>query len=141
MSLKLPDSMDELVYWTSRAVGDGKIKAWAEREMCPNCKKALMGKPKDDSGHTKIRAAYYECPQCHHKIEKKEYEDTLTLSVLYTCPKCKYSGEIQVPFKRKKYQGVDAVVFECQKCHEKIPVTKKMKAIKKKGEAVPEDIE
>ena len=129
MALKIPDSMEELVYSTSRAVGDGKIKAWVERELCPECGKALMGKPRGDGGSVKIRAAYYECPECHHKVDKPEYEDTLTASITYTCPKCKYSGDIQIPYKRKKYQGVDALVFQCEKCKEKIPVTKKMKAV------------
>lgn len=128
MALKIPDSMDELVYWTSRAVGDGKVKTWVERESCPSCGKALMGKPRD-KGKVKIRATYYECPECHHKIEKAEYEATLTASILYTCPKCKFAGEIQIPYKRKKYQGVDSLLFQCQKCNEKIPITKKMKEI------------
>jgi ssDNA-binding Zn-finger/Zn-ribbon topoisomerase 1 len=129
MALKLPDSMDELVYWTSRNIGEGKIKAWVEREHCPKCKKALMGKPKGPKGSIKIRASYYECPECHHKVEKQEYEDTLTASILYTCPKCKFSGDIQIPYKRKKFQGVEALVFECAKCKEKIPITKKIKEI------------
>ena len=76
-----------------------------------------------------IRAKHYECPECHNIVEKEEYEDTLTASITYTCPKCKYSGDIQIPYKRKKYQGVDALVFQCEKCKEKIPVTKKMKAV------------
>jgi hypothetical protein len=132
MTLKIPDSMDELVYWTSRVVGDGKVKAWAEREMCPACGKSLMGKPRGDNGSIKIRAAYYECPDCHHKVDKAEYEETLTVSIIYTCPKCKNSGETQVPYKRKKVQGVDAIIFQCQKCNEKIPITKKMKGLKEK---------
>ncbi|MEM3374789.1 MAG: hypothetical protein QXE31_06280 [Candidatus Woesearchaeota archaeon] len=129
MALQVPESMDELVYWTSRAIGNGKVKAWVYREQCPKCKKALMGKPKDKKGKVLIRANYYECPECHHKIDKKEYEDTLTANIIYTCPKCNYEGEIQIPFKRKKYQGVEALIFQCQKCNEKIPITKKMKEV------------
>ncbi len=132
MALKIPDSMEELVYWTSRAVGDAKIKAWAERENCPVCNKSLMGKPRGDNGSIKIRAAYYECPACHHKVDKTEYEDTLTASIIYTCSKCKNNGEIQIPFKRKKYQGVESLLFMCQKCNEKIPITKKMKKVREK---------
>ncbi len=136
MALKIPDSMEELVYWTSRAVDDGKVKAWAEREMCPNCKKELMGKPKNPKGGVKIRAEYYECPGCHHTVNKPEYEDTLTVNIIYTCAKCKYSGETTTPYKRKKFQGVDAIIFSCDKCKEKIPITKKLKAIKDKTPAV-----
>jgi hypothetical protein len=132
MTLKLPESMEELVYWTSRAVGSGKVKAWVERESCPVCNKALMGKPRDNKGKIKIRANYYECPECHHKVDKQAYEDTLTVSIIYTCPKCKYEGEIQVPYKRKKVQGVDSIIFQCEKCAEKILITKKMKAVGEK---------
>ena len=49
--------------------------------------------------------------------------------IKYTCPECKYEGEIQIPYKRKKIQGVDALVFNCQKCNAKIIITKKMKGI------------
>ena len=133
MALKIPDSMDELVYWTSRAVDAGKIKAWVERELCPECKKSLMGKPRGDKGNIKIRAAYYECPECKYTAEKAAYEDTLTVNIIYTCPKCKNSGEATVPYKRKKFQGVDAVIFQCSKCQEKIPITKKLKSIKDKS--------
>ena len=122
--------MEELVYWTSRSMGDGKIKAWVTKEQCPECGKALMGKPKD-KGKVKIRAKYYECPECHHKVDKPEYEETLTMNIIYTCSHCKHSGEAQVPFIRKKYKGVVAVVFQCESCNEKIPVTKKMKAVKR----------
>jgi predicted RNA-binding Zn-ribbon protein involved in translation (DUF1610 family) len=130
MALQLPDSMEELVYWTSRAVGDGYVKAWVYREDCPECGKALMGKPRDNKGKVKIRATVYECPECHYKVGKQEYEDTLTANVLYTCPKCKFEGEIQIPYKRKKFQGADSLVFACEKCKEKIPITKKMKDVK-----------
>jgi predicted RNA-binding Zn-ribbon protein involved in translation (DUF1610 family) len=132
MALKIPNSMEDLVYWTSRAIDDGKVKAWAERETCPACKKELMGKPKDEKGSVKIRAAYYECPGCHHTVEKAEYEGTLTVNVIYTCPKCRFSGEATTPYKRKKFQGVDAIVFNCSKCGEKIPITKKLKSLKDK---------
>lgn len=46
MSLKLPESMEGIVYWTSRSMGDGKAKTWVNREKCPECGKGLMGKPK-----------------------------------------------------------------------------------------------
>ncbi|HII72803.1 TPA: hypothetical protein HA265_08660, partial [Candidatus Woesearchaeota archaeon] len=51
----------------------------------------------------------------------------LECEIQYTCPECGNSGEIKVPFKRKKFQGMDAVIFQCDKCKAKIPITKKMK--------------
>ena len=123
MSLKMPDSMEDLVYWTSRKIGEGSVKAWVFREQCPECGKALMGKPTDSKGKVKTRASYYECPECHHQVPKSEYEDTLTANIMYTCPHCKHKGEAQVPFKRKKFQGVDAIVFICEGCKEKILIS------------------
>lgn len=128
--LKIPDSMEEVVYWTSRKVDEGHVKAWAFKEMCPECHKALMSKPTGKDGKVKIRATYYECSECGHTIDKKPYEDSLTCSIIYTCPYCKHKGEAQVPFKRKNFKGVKSIVFECDSCKEKIPVTKKMKELK-----------
>jgi predicted RNA-binding Zn-ribbon protein involved in translation (DUF1610 family) len=133
MSLTLPESMDELVYWTSRKIKDGRIKAWVYREDCPECGKEKMGKPVNEkTGKIKVRAKIYECPSCGHTVDKPEYEDSLTANIIYTCPHCKHKGEAQIPFKRKTYKGVKSLVFQCESCNEKIPITKKMKAIKKK---------
>lgn len=112
---------------------------WVFREKCPKCGKALMGKPRDDDGKVKIRAKEYICPECGHTVEKQEYEDTLTANVAYTCPFCGYQGETQIPFKRKTFEGVKALVFECAKCKKKIAITKKLKEIGKKDEDVPDE--
>ena len=134
MPLKYPESMDECVYFTRRADGAGKSMCWVFKEKCPKCGKALMGKPVDEkTGSVKIRAKEYVCPSCKHSEEKVAYEEKLTANIAYTCPKCKHAGEIQIPFKRKSVDGVKALVFNCQKCSEKIAITKKMKALKKKG--------
>lgn len=135
MALKMPESMDECVYFTRRI--KPQIVAWVFREQCPKCKKALMGKPTDASGKIKIRAKEYVCPACKYTMEKGEYEDTLTANIQYTCPKCNTTGELQIPFKRKKVKifdaeegkevTADALAFNCKKCNEKIAVTKKMK--------------
>jgi predicted RNA-binding Zn-ribbon protein involved in translation (DUF1610 family) len=138
--LKEPQSMDECLYFTRRTEGDkGHIMAWALKKKCPKCGKALMGKPKED-GKTKIRAKEYVCPECGFTEEKTEHENGLILSVRYTCPKCEFKGETQIPFRRKAFQGVQAFVFECSKCNEKIPITKKMKKTKGgKASALEED--
>lgn len=138
MAIKEPESMEELVYFTNRKVGEGHVLAWAYRKECPKCGKALMGKPRDGkTGKVKIRAKEYVCPECGNTVEKEEYEESLTCEIKYTCPKCKFKGEIKVPFIRKKMKifdpekqkkvAVDAIVFECENCKEKIPITKKMK--------------
>lgn len=127
--------MEECVYFTRRV--KPQVVAWVFREQCPKCKKALMGKPRDASGKVKIRAKEYVCPECRYTVEKQTYEDTLTANIQYTCPKCSHSGELQIPFKRKKIRifdeeegketTVDTLQFQCQKCGEKINITKKMK--------------
>jgi hypothetical protein len=135
--MRQPKQMDELVYHTMRESPDGSVRAWVFKEHCPECKKGLMGKPRDSkTGKAKIRAKDYVCPDCQYTVGKEEYEDTLTACVAYTCS-CKYSGEIEIPFKRKKVKRfdedagkdktVEAVVFLCEGCGEKILITKKMK--------------
>ncbi len=126
--------MDECVYFTRRV--KPQVVAWVFREKCPKCKKELMSKPTGPNGKVKIRAKEYVCPACGHTMEKQAYEDTLTANIAYTCPKCNTSGEIQIPFKRKKVKilyeeegkekTADALQFSCT-CGQKINVTKKMK--------------
>lgn len=132
--MKEPDSMEELIYFTRRKLDSGKAMAWVFREKCPNCKKGLMSKPVDPkTGDVKVRAKEYVCPECGHSVEKKEYEESLQANIKYTCPHCKQEGAVQIPFKRKKIKGTDALVFECEGCNKKIPITKKMKAVKEKS--------
>ena len=130
MPLKQPESMEELIYFTRREMDGGKVVVWVSKEMCPKCGKGLMGKPRGSDGKVKIRAKEYECPECKHIVEKGEYEDTLTASITYTCPGCKHEGEIEIPFKRKKVKGVNALRFKCEECGYDIIVTKKMKKLK-----------
>ncbi|PIN69406.1 hypothetical protein COV94_02900, partial [Candidatus Woesearchaeota archaeon CG11_big_fil_rev_8_21_14_0_20_57_5] len=72
--MEIPDSMDELVYFTNRGIAGGHVTAWARRQECPQCHGALMGKPKDKKGSIKIRASEYVCPECGHTVEKQAYE-------------------------------------------------------------------
>jgi len=136
--VKMPESMDELVYFTRRQIGDaGKVTAWAYRQKCIKCGKSLMGKPKDKSGKVLIRAKEYACPSCGYSVEKKAYEESLTAECLYVCPNCKTSGEATTPYKRKKVNGIDTLRFKCSKCSGNIDVTKKMK---EKGSSGDEDM-
>jgi ssDNA-binding Zn-finger/Zn-ribbon topoisomerase 1 len=125
--LREPQSMTEVVYYTQRAIGKGSARAWVYKADCPKCKKAKMGKPVGSNGKVKIRAKEYICPACSYAVEKVAYEETLTCDIQYVCPKCSFKGETSVPYKRKTFQGVKAIVFQCEKCKEKIPVTKKLK--------------
>jgi len=127
MVLKQPESMEELVYFTNRSIGSGSARVWVFRQLCPKCKKVEMGKPRDKKGKVQIRAKEYICPNCGYTVEKQAYEDSLTASIEYKCPSCGNAGEIQVPFKRKNVEGVQALRFQCQKCKANIDVTKKMK--------------
>ncbi len=128
MALKFPDSMDECLYFTRRSGDKLKIVAWVLKKQCPKCKKGVMEKPRDSkTGKPKIRATEYVCNSCGYSEEKKEHEDSLTMSIQYTCPYCGNSGESTTPYKKKTFEGIPSYVFECQKCHRKIAITKKMK--------------
>ncbi len=133
MGLQLPDSMDELIYWTSRVIGSGTVKVWVRKQKCSKCKKADMSKP-IEKGKVKIRAKEYVCPNCHYAVEKKEYEESLIAEAIYTCPSCGKSGEYTGLFKRKSIKGVQTFSFPCSYCMVPIDVTKKMKE-KKKSDA------
>lgn len=137
MALKQPSSAEECVYLTRRIIGNGKATVWVFKDKCPKCKGAIMGKPRGPDGKVKIRAKEYICPKCNHTIEKQAYEDTLTANIEYTCPNCSHSGEKQIPFQRKKIRiadeaeqkkkSIETLQFECDKCKQKINITKKMK--------------
>lgn len=132
MPLKEPQSMEELIYFTNRTLegGKGKIKAWVSKKTCPQCNKAKMGKP-IEGGKVKIRANEYKCPECNYTEEKKEHEESLTLETKYLCPQCGKEGESAIIYKRKSFMGVPAYVIECSSCKAKLPLTKKMKDVKK----------
>jgi uncharacterized CHY-type Zn-finger protein len=137
--MKMPNSVEECVYFTNRTLGEGKAMCWVFKQNCPKCKKSLMGKPKDSkTGKAMIRAKEYVCPSCKYTVEKTEYEETLTASIMYTCPACRNKGEIEAPFKRKSIEGVKTLRVNCQKCKANIDITKKMKDPKKKNK---EDID
>lgn len=132
MKIKQPENMDELVYFTRRSSDEGKIMAWVFKKSCDKCDQALMGKPKGDNGKVKIRAKEYVCEKCGNTEPKKEHEESLNVNISYTCGACEHKGETQVPYLRKTFQGVKSIVFTCAGCDKSIPITKKMKAIKKK---------
>ena len=139
MALKFPKSMDECIYFTNRAIEQtGNAKAWVFKAECPECKKAVMAKPKNPkTGRPKIRSKEYVCPSCDYTEEKTDHEEKLSVCIIYSCPECSNKGEIEVPFKRKNVQilnketgkksSVKAIQFNCQKCERKINITKKMK--------------
>ncbi|MBW2989340.1 hypothetical protein KY358_03410 [Candidatus Woesearchaeota archaeon] len=133
MQVKEPESMGELIYFTNRTLegGKGSIRAWVYKKLCPKCGKAKMGKPVE-KGKVKIRANEYVCPECGFTEEKKEHEESLQLEAKYTCPSCGKEGESSALYKRKTFMGVPAYVVECGSCGSKIPLTKKMKDVKKK---------
>jgi transcription elongation factor Elf1 len=132
MSLKVPSSMEECLYFTNRSLEPkGSVLAWVYRKTCPKCKKAKMGKPVE-KGKVKTRADEYVCPSCGYSEEKVVHEESLILDAKYSCPKCGKSGESSGAYKRKMFLGIPSYVVECSNCGEKIPLTKKMKNLKKK---------
>ncbi|MBS3120525.1 hypothetical protein J4420_02325 [Candidatus Woesearchaeota archaeon] len=136
MVLHMPQSMDECLYFTNREY----ILAWVYRKECPECHKARMGKPVE-KGKVKTRAKEYVCPSCGFTEQLQEHEESLNLEAQYTCPSCHKKGESTVPYKRKVFKGVLSYVVECQHCGEKMPLTKKLKKLKRsKNDAVDDEI-
>lgn len=130
--LKEPTSMEECLYFTNRTLGEsGRAMAWVYRPECPACKKGRIGKPIKKNGKPDKKADYFECPECKHQISNAEAEEILKVEVKYKCPHCGNEGETTTEYKRKSFQGVPAYVFTCDKCGEKIGLTKKMKNTKK----------
>ena len=134
MSLKVPESMEECLYFTNRFIGEnGQVTAWVYRKDCPKCKKVKMGKPVNPkTGRPKTRSKEYVCPECKYTEEKIEHEESLSIEAQYTCPECGKEGESTGINKRKNYKGVQSYLVECQHCGEQIPITKKLKEPKKK---------
>jgi hypothetical protein len=127
--VEIPDSMDELVYFSRRKLVEdkGPVIAWVRKMRCPKCKKGLLGKPLDPkTKRPQVRAKEYVCQQCSYTEEKTEHEAKLNAEIIYTCPFCSHKDEITTPFARKSWYGKKAVVFQCGKCKEKLGVTKKL---------------
>lgn len=127
MTVREPESMAELVYFTNRTFeNNGFAKLWVYRQDCPKCKKAKMGKP-IEKGKVKIRAKEYVCPACGNTVEKEEYESGLSAQATYTCPTCKKAGEVEFPFKWKAIEGIKTLKFTCSSCKANMLIAKKMK--------------
>ncbi|MBI2651013.1 hypothetical protein HYX01_00930 [Candidatus Woesearchaeota archaeon] len=130
MEIKKPESMDECIYFTNRAIGDGYAMAWAYRKECPKCKKPTLGKPLNKRGKVDKKAPYYECKICKYKENNEQVEKDLKLEVQYKCPYCSFESETTTEYKRKTFEGFPSYVFECGKCSKKIGITKKLKGKK-----------
>ncbi|MBI2650566.1 hypothetical protein HYX04_04595 [Candidatus Woesearchaeota archaeon] len=133
MPLKKPGSMAECVYFTNRIIDSGRAMAWVFRKECPKCKKGIMGKPQKKNGKFDKKADHYVCYACGYSEKNEQVENSLVINIDYKCPHCGNEGETTSEYKRKTFEGTPSYVFECQKCHKKIGLTKKLKEGKKKG--------
>ena len=138
MALKKPASVEECVYFTNRTFDSGRAMAWVFRKQCPKCKKDVLRKPSTKSGKPDKKSPIYACKSCRYEEKNEEVENSLVINVEYKCPHCGNEGETTTEYKRKTFEGVPSLVFECQKCHRKIGLTKKMKEGKKKAAKYPE---
>ncbi|MBI2646985.1 hypothetical protein HYW99_00750 [Candidatus Woesearchaeota archaeon] len=136
--LKKPTSMADCLYFTNRQIGSGKAMAWVFRKECLKCKNGFMGKPLKKGGKVDKKANYYICNSCNYQESNEQVENSLILNVEYKCPHCGNEGETTTDYKREIFEGVPSYVFECQKCHKKIGLTKKLKKSKKKEEDLGE---
>ena len=91
-----------------------------------------MGKPQKKGGKVDKKAGHYVCYSCGYQESNEQVENSLTINIEYKCPHCGNEGETTSEYTRKRFEGVPSYIFECQKCHKKIGLTKKLKEIKKK---------
>ncbi len=149
--------MGECIYFTNRTMDSGRIMAWVFRKECPKCKKGIMGKPQKPTkikdfrgaknptdflakgGKVDKKADHYVCYSCNYQESNEQVENSLILNVEYKCPHCGNEGETTSEYKRKSFQGVPSYIFECQKCRQTIPITKKLKEPKKKVKEADSD--
>lgn len=134
MALKQPQSAEECLYFTNRAIDSGKAMAWVYRKECPKCKKGRLGKPIKKNGKVDKKAEFYQCPQCGFQENMAECENSLSIEVIYKCPHCGKEGETTAPYKRRTWQGIPSYVFECKDCGKTIGITKKLKSKGSAGE-------
>lgn len=130
LMIKHPESMDECVYFTRRALDDGHIMAWVFRVDCSECDEGKMVKPLTKTGKPDKKSPIYVCNKCDYEQKNEDVEELFQVNVEYTCPHCKYKGLTSTDYKRRTFKGVKAFVFNCQECAEKIPITKKLKSLK-----------
>lgn len=139
MGLTIPDSMEDLFYFTNRTLDNGGwVKAWVRKPDSPSGK-GKLSKPKDPkTGKPKVRSPVY-VDDDGKEYPKTEIDPTLTVEIIYKSPFTGEEGETTIPYKRRTWQGVPAFVFK-DKAGNEIGITKKMKAAKKKkGKAMPID--
>ncbi len=131
MGLTKPKSMEECIYFTNRVIssqaGSGKAIAWVLRVQCTQCNKGFIGKPLNKSGKFDKKADHYVCYSCGYEESNEQMENKLVLNIEYKCPFCSFEGETTSEYKRRKFEGIESYVFECQNCHKNIGITKKMK--------------
>ena len=139
MTLKKPNSVEECVYFTNRTMDSGRAMAWVFRKECPKCRKGIMGKPMKKGNKLDKKAGHYVCYSCGYTESSEQVENSLVINVEYKCPHCGNEGDTTSEYKRKTFEGVPSYVFECQKCHKKIGLTKKLKESKKKGKEDSEE--
>ena len=126
MALQRPKSMSELDYYTRRLIDGEKVEVWVFKQKC-SCG-GVFSKPK-------MRSLIYVCNKCGKEVSKAEYASAEVANIKYTCPSCKFEGEKQEPFIRKKVgiiikgkkKSVETFQFTCDKCRASINITKKMK--------------
>lgn len=130
--LKKPESMEECIYFTNRTFDTGRAMAWVYKKKCTKCNDGVMIKPLKKNGKPDKKSLIFVCDKCNIEESNEDVEKDLKLEVDFRCPHCQFEGQTTTEYIRKSFQGVKSFIFTCEKCHEKIPLTKKMKEPKKK---------
>jgi predicted RNA-binding Zn-ribbon protein involved in translation (DUF1610 family) len=134
VEFEFPDSIDDILNFTNRKLPDGtKIVAYVPRQICPECKKADMGKPiNEKTGRPKIRSKTYECPECGYEEPKQSHEDSCEVIVQYTNPEGTELKKTTASYERKTWRGMKSIIFHNEFLDERFGITKRMKTKKDK---------
>ena len=129
-TLKQPQSMDELMYFSRRTVMDGRVVAWVFKPQCPECGDDRLEKPTNPkTGKKKTRSSKFVCETCGYEEKKKKTEERATVNIHYICPHCEHEGDTTTKYDRRTYLGKKAFVFKCDECWQEIPITKRVKRL------------
>ena len=75
--MKEPESMEELIYFTNRAIGKGSVKAWVYKQKCPKCGKHMIivqVEPVYDAENAYVPYdTIIECTSCSFKIRAESF--------------------------------------------------------------------
>ncbi len=110
--MEVPRDIRLLLYHTQRPLGEdesGFCHLWVLRPKC-GCGGLLFKK----RGHKE-----FTCEKCGKAVVINESD--LIANIHYSCPYCKFEGDLQLSWKRNK-TGKKAFKFKCADCSKEVSI-------------------